>query len=387
MDELTLLRSTRDQEREPRREALANGRAALRTKMDDETAAIIAAPLGAASTRTSQDRRRRRVVAWTGFSAVGAASLAVALVATDVLGFADWNGGSDPAAASVLRSAAASAMEISDPAIGSGQYLLVQSDGVFSAAGALEAEVERIRAEGGDVESAEAVALLEKEHSELYVPADLDSVWVWIQCMREPFQTFGPKSEAFAEEMKAVHDRYDASIIRQFPGGNTPGGDSFAGYSNGPRTSRDWSALPRDSRQLLDRIYELNGDTGPSRDGQALQWIISALRYGTAPADVRAALYKAAAEIPGVEITEDQATLNGAVGIAIGRVETTSNVRFDLIIDPRTGQFIGEREVTLDGFAGIPAGTATSWTTVTTSVVDAAPTDVAACNQGDQPEQ
>lgn len=142
-------------------------------------------------------------------------------------------------------------------------------------------------------------------------------------------------------------------------------------------SSDDYDTLPREPRQLLDKIYELNGNSGPSSDGQALQWIIDALRGGTAPADFRAALYKAVADIPGVEITENQATLNGRTGIAIGRVETTSDTRYDLIIDPESGQFIGEREVTLDGYASFPPGTATSWTAVTTTVTGSAPTDVA----------
>ena len=150
---------------------------------------------------------------------------------------------------------------------------------------------------------------------------------------------------------------------------------------DGQGSSADYDALPRDPRQLLDKIYELNEDSGQSRDGQALEWITTALRRGTAPAEFRAALYKAAAEIPGVEITEDQATLNGKTGIAIGRLETASNTLYDIIIDPETGQFIGEREVTVDGYAGMPAGTTTGWTTVTTTVVSSAPADVATCGE------
>lgn len=83
--------------------------------------------------------------------------------------------------------------------------------------------------------------------------------------------------------------------------------------------------------------------------------------------------------IPGVTITDQQATLNGTTGVAIGRLEPANNVQYDIIIDPKTGQYIGEREVTLIAYASFPAGTTTSWTAVTTSVVDAAPTDVATC--------
>ena len=61
---------------------------------------------------------------------------------------------------------------------------------------------------------------------------------------------------------------------------------------------------------------------------------------------LRAALYKAAALIPGVSVTDDQAALDGQSRVAIGRVEGALNVRQDITIDPTTGQLIGEREVT-----------------------------------------
>lgn len=382
MDELTLLRSTRDHTREPSPEVLARGRAALFARIDSETPVTLFAHLGDETAFAPiKARRRRRTIAWAGFSALGAASLTVALVATNVLGVASWNGGADPAAASVLNSAAAATLDASDPLVGPGQYLFVRTDGVFASSGTLEEDDERIREDGGDVQPSDVVSAMETYHDELYVPADRSDDWVWIQCTRRPFQTFGPRSEAFADEQAAIYEKYDLDVIRRFPGGTTPSITNFGGYQDGVETSVDYDALPREPRQLLDKIYELNGNSGQSRDGEALEWITSALRRGTAPADFRAALYRAAAEIPGVEIIDDQATLNGKAGIAIGRLETTSNVRYELIIDPETGQFIGEQQVTLDGYASFPAGTTTSWTAVTTTVVSSAPTDVATCNE------
>jgi RNA polymerase sigma-70 factor (ECF subfamily) len=381
MDELTLLRSTRDRTREPSREALEHGRAALLSHIDGEIPVALFSKLGEdARFAPERVRRRRRTVAWAGFSVLGATCLTVALAATNVLGFAGWNAGADPAAASVLNSAAVAAIEVSDPVVGPGQYLSVRTDGVFSLTGTLEEDAERIRDEDdGNVQDSDMVSALESYHDELYIPADRSDDWVWIQCMRAPVQTFGPRSEIFANEELAIRDEHDAHTIRFFSGGITPGGGSFGGYHQGMSRSDDYDALPRDPRQLLDSIYELNGNSGQSRDGQALGWIMDVLRAGTVPADFRAALYQAAARIPGVEIVEDQATLNGTTGIAIGRLERADNVRYDLIVDPETGQYIGEREVTLDGYAGIPAGTARGWTTVTTSVVAAAPTDVSTC--------
>lgn len=369
MDELTLLRNTRDDSREPSAEVLARGRAALAGRIGSET------PF-----RTIPMSRRRRPVTWAGFSVLGAASVTVVLVATDVLGFADWNAGADPAAASVLHSAAVAAMEVSDPIVAPGQYLQVRTDGAFSIVGNLEEDAERIRSNGGEIQPSDDVSMIESYHDELYVPADRNDDWVWIQCVRTPIQTFGPRSEAFAQQESSVNAEFDADVIRYFPGGVTPGGSNFTGFDTGTDRSVDYDNLPRDPAELLAEIYEMNGVSGQSRDGQALEWITNALERGTAPADFRAALYKAAAQIPGVEITEEQATLNGTIGVAIGRLEPSANVRYDIIIDPETGQFIGEREVTEDGYASFPAGTITGWTAVTTAVTASAPTDTSACD-------
>jgi len=127
---------------------------------------------------------------------------------------------------------------------------------------------------------------------------------------------------------------------------------------------------------LLNHIYKTTMGQGNSPDGQALVWIADTLRFGAVPANLRAALYKAAAMIPGVEITEEQANLNGATGIAIGRLEDANGIRQDLIIDPATGQLIGERQVLThegDEQSGFPVGTIISWTAITTTVVDGAP--------------
>ena len=381
MDELTLLRNTRDDSRGPSPEVLARGRAALAARIDGETPVALFSQVGSNTTFRPTPARRRRTVAWAGFSVLGATSIAIALVATDVLGVAEWNGGADPAAASVLHSAALATMEVSDPIVGPGQYLFVRTDGAFGAVGTLEEDAEKIRANDGNISPEDDVSMIDGYHDELYVPAEHGDDWVWIQCGRRPLQTFGPRSEAFAREQAASFYAYDSSVIRRFPGGIGPDGRSVVGYRTMTDTSVDYDALPRDPAELLRKIYELNGDAGQSREGEALEWITNTLERGAVPAEFRAALYKAAALIPGVAITDEQATLNGITGIAIGRLEPENNMQYDIIIDPETGQYIGEREVTLAAYASFPAGTTTSWTAVTTSVVDAAPADTATCER------
>jgi RNA polymerase sigma-70 factor (ECF subfamily) len=364
MDEISLLRRARTDIPERTPDEISRRRAALFAAIEDKSPlAVVDQQTGNAPTRTKPIRRRRRAAAWTGFSVLGATALTVTLVAVNVMGVPGVDvGGAQPAAASVLESAATAALQFSDPVVGAGQYLRVQTDAVYLAQGSISAE-------------AETTGFLENSHEELYVPADREDDWVWVQCMRTPAQTFGPESEAFAESQRGA----GGDIQRSFPGGITPSGGAVAGYNTGTQTTVDYAALPQDPEQLLQKIYELNEAALPG--DQALAWIIETLMSGTVPAEFRAVLYETAALIPGVSITENQATLNGVTGVAVGRVEPERNERQDLIIDPTTGQFIGQRIVLLDGIGTyVPPGTVMASTAVTTTVVDTAPADASLCS-------
>ncbi|MEU4745764.1 hypothetical protein AB0G02_35610 [Actinosynnema sp. NPDC023658] len=94
----------------------------------------------------------------------------------------------------------------------------------------------------------------------------------------------------------------------------------------------------------------------------------AALSSGLVVKDVRANIFKALTRLPGLEVTERQADLGGRVGIALGVDDGTH--RRDLIIDPGTGQVIGERDVVTRDLGDVKAGTVLSFTSVTTGVVD-----------------
>lgn len=332
MDELTLLRKVRDDVADPTTEALREGRAALFER------------IGGAKPAPTHPRRGIRIA---GLSALGAGTLIVALVATNVVGLPGWRGGAEPAAAEVLRSAALAAINTSDPVVGDGQFLLVAT----SAVGQVPPEVD----DGGG-------SYLFQSRNELYVPADRDDEWSWMRHPFEVYETFGPASMAASAKLsdlswpalssKAFYDRVDA--------------------------------LPRDPVQLLDRIYAdtaIPADVGrivptpQSVDGEAFSYIVRALILGTMPAELRGAFYEAAARIPGVSITEGVATIDGRTGVAIGRDEGSSH-RTEMIIDPTTGLYIGDRSVALSAIGEIPAGTVVGWSAVSTSVVDSAPRDI-----------
>lgn len=328
MDDLTLLRSIREPGA-PTADVLAQGRNTLIEKMLDKPVL----------------RRSRRRIQVAGFSALGTGALVTALVLTNVVGLADWRGGAEPAAAEALHSAALAAIESTDPVVGPGQYLLIETSAVNGG-----------MSDGGDY--------LYLTKDELYVPADPQDDWVWARHPATVYQTFGPASEAASAHVGDVHPGPQGELL-EAPAGAFYGGEARQGTS-------DLEALPRDPVQLLNYIYRVTLGAGPSPDGEALVFIADRLRTGTVPADLRAAFYEAAALIPGVTVTEGRATLDGRTGVAIGRDEGTIE-RQEIIIDPKTGLFIGERHVALSPVGDIPAGTVISWSAVKTSVADSAP--------------
>ena len=77
--------------------------------------------------------------------------------------------------------------------------------------------------------------------------------------------------------------------------------------------------------------------------------------------------------MPGVVGADKQATLDRRQGVALGIYWAEGKFRKDTILDPATGLMIGARTIYLVAESGIPAKTASSWTSVKTSVVNAAP--------------
>ncbi|HEU5471791.1 MAG TPA: CU044_5270 family protein [Actinophytocola sp.] len=124
-----------------------------------------------------------------------------------------------------------------------------------------------------------------------------------------------------------------------------------------------WLAgLPRDPDQLEEVLPEFNGgDLGtfePNREWRMLDHACVVLATGQVPADLRAALYRVLARLPGVQITDPAANLDGRSGVGYGLIR--GDVRRELIIEPGTGDLIGVRETR--------GGTVWSSTALTTGV-------------------
>ncbi len=359
MDEITLLRRLRE-DRNPTDESVTRGRAALFNKINEV----------APKERVTTARRRFTLA---GLGAAGAFAIVGVLVATNVLGFGGWRGGADAAAAAILERAAIAAFTFDDVPLAAGQYLHVSS--------------QTVHVTDGQEQNGPVIAFRIKESSELYVPEDRADDWVWVRDPISVIDVLSPGGEDMVERsFPSSEQARDPELLR------APFG---AFYGNTAESQwGDFASMPRDPYRLLNHIYLTTIGAGSSPDGEALVVIADTLRQGTAPADLRAALLRAAAMIPGVTITDDQATLDGQTGTAIGRVESENGLRQEIIIDPTSGRLIGEREVAVVAIpeSSIAAGDVWRWSSVHTSIVDAAPaggtpngaSDLAGCVPGER---
>ncbi|MFB7474146.1 CU044_5270 family protein [Kitasatospora sp. NPDC056184] len=111
------------------------------------------------------------------------------------------------------------------------------------------------------------------------------------------------------------------------------------------------ATLPTDPDALLKKIYDETKGMGRTPDQEAFVTIGDLLREQLAPSAVSAALYRAAAKIPGVTVVEDSVDASGRHGVAVAHVSDA--VRTEWIFDPKTHEFLGEREVIVAENSGL----------------------------------
>ena len=112
------------------------------------------------------------------------------------------------------------------------------------------------------------------------------------------------------------------------------------GSLNDP-TYRLLQSLPTDPHALLNLIYR-DDSGGQSPDQEAFTTIGDLLRESIAPPEVSAALYRAAALIPGVTVVPDAADAIGRPGVAISFAFRGNQEEW--IFDKTTFSLLGERD-------------------------------------------
>lgn len=287
-------------------------------------------------------RRRRPLRRWLAAAAAVAVLATGGVVAQTVLFSAT---SATAQAREALTSAADLAAHAEDPKLANGQYRYVVTHAWW------------MKTVGAESRS---FSFLNENLMETWIPADPQGEW-----LRRRQETGNRKwvkgTEAEAREAGVVVEESPWPEQRARGGVFTQGAPQHGNWQF-PKPEF-LAGLPADPQRLYER---LRADSGGAR--QSLVYAADALRTGLLPAAARANLLRALTYVPGLEVTDRAADLDGHLGVALGVSE--DGERQEIILGLGTGEVIGERKVSDSMFAGIPKGTVTSYSSITTGVVD-----------------
>ncbi|MFI8075662.1 CU044_5270 family protein [Streptomyces sp. NPDC086033] len=156
------------------------------------------------------------------------------------------------------------------------------------------------------------------------------------------------------------------------PGNTSEDGITLAGPNPLRSAYHRLAQLPTEPGALLRKIYQesdANRDPEVPRDQAAFVAIGDLLTESYPPANLTAALYKAAGEIPGVVAVDDAVDAVGRHGVAIARLDEQSGQRTEWIFDKKTYAFLGERSVQVEPSEEFKKGTVTFTIAITQRAV------------------
>lgn len=156
------------------------------------------------------------------------------------------------------------------------------------------------------------------------------------------------------------------------PGNTGEDGITLAGPNPVSSAYDRLAQLPTEPGALLRKIYQESDavrDPEVPRDQAAFVAIGDMLTESYPPAKLTAALYKAAARIPGVVAVDDAVDAVGRHGVAIARLDEQSGQRTEWIFDKKTYAFLGERSVQVEPNETFEPGTVTFTVAITERAV------------------
>jgi hypothetical protein len=258
-----------------------------------------------------------------------------------------------PRAVADVLTRAADRIGATDPTVGPGRYLYLESH-----------EWNLVSAELGST----ALYYLEESLTQTWVPHDRSEEWMrrssitgkrkWIQGSDADLAELGNLDRPMEELRARCGDFHLEQGVEPCDGDGTWQEPTLAFVA----------ALPTDPRELYDELVDALEDEDIGVELAILDFVQDAINRGLLPGELRASLYRALALMPGLRISDRDVNVDGRMGIALG-AKGAGRVQ-ELIIDPASGQFIGERETTTKGYGPISAGSVTSHTSLTTAVVD-----------------
>jgi hypothetical protein len=342
----------RDARRAPA--SLTDARAKLMAALDTEDASPQRAP-----------RRQRRLMIPVAATAAAAVIAVGFLVVPSLAPEPPALGTSTPdvtllSASEVLIKAADLTVGAVDQPIGPGQYRYISNH-------AWNTRTARIK------DGSTGYTYLWELQTDRWIPADPRGVWQENRRVLDTSKFLGGSPENVAQAKAAApqisatdQGRWVAPCGNFFPRAKPV---KICGDPDDWDSAEFYAKLPRDPGRLYEFLAGITKNRGSTPQGM-FHYGIQILATGLMPADLRAEWYRAMAKIPGIEVVSTQANLDGRTGIALGLSD--EHEQRQLIIDPATGAFIGERTV-----AGakpdepwIKPGTETGASAIRTEVVD-----------------
>ncbi|MGS2644158.1 CU044_5270 family protein [Streptosporangium sp. G12] len=197
---------------------------------------------------------------------------------------------------------------------------------------------------------------------------------VWLPVEGSPME--GVTSSRHLEPEPFPGEPLPAEAERREGGGAPP--SRFTGHdirAEHQRTDYAYlSRLPTDPAGMREHLYRgLAQD--PLADYKAWGNVGSMITQAYMPSAQRAALFRAAGTIPGVETVDRAEDAAGREGVAVAMANKLGGVRHEYIFDSTTHLYLGERVVATDAArAGAPEGTLlTSTAQLKVEVTDSAP--------------
>jgi hypothetical protein len=333
----------------------AGASAGITTQDEDLLRAIMEQPLPA-PVRTQRTHVRRTLVV----AGAVAATVALGLTRIDIGGH---EVGASPAAA-VLERAADVALKTSDPVVGPGQYLRITTiernwmhpERLIEESEQPPAVIDESLPIGSD---GQPILFQDLRTQHMWVPYDRDGTWVFDE------ESHTLRSLSVDGKKYTAGEKYHVWTSK---GGTSTNWHSYSKYQDA-----DWYAsLPRDPERLLEELLKDAHSYMPVEHYAALDEAVTpVLTSGLAPADIRAALFRALADEPQVRIVGGVTHVDGKAAIAL-----RMGYAQELLFDQTTGQYIGHQGRSTD-FPTIPGVVGpedpTSVTLVRTDVVDTAP--------------
>lgn len=259
-------------------------------------------------------------------AAVGAC-LAALLIALPI-GIFGGSGKVQPAVAQVLRDAAEVAATQEPVAPGPGQYLFTRSKGAY------------LSAVGYDPDDPDCQR----------PPCEDTETWsVLVPSVRESWVSFDGSRRGRVRTVSGKPRFVSADQRAGWVAAGSPplpraGQVEDSGLSSGGML--DASELPPDPAQLwhLIEARKIRGVEGPPGEAETFTLIGDMLRATYLPSDVRAAIYRLTAELPGVALLGEVHDPVGRLGTGIAFTDRKRGTRRELIFDPATSALLGERE-------------------------------------------